>query len=1147
MKQASNSFTKGMVLDTHPLTTQNTQITDALNATLVTFNGNEMMLQNDMGNTLIQDSATGNIMGLNPGFIPIGLKEHGGIMYIASVNKEGKGEIGTIPSPIIRDFYKEKNTYNVNKEIPLGETPIQISNKFYPADKFIVNLDMEIDEDGFKDTPMHLIKNEPTNPADWQIVRYVWKINNSLSGQGSTAGIETPIISYNSGNQTENLFSDKGIYKLNLYAKNNSLVKAGDNLTSALGDGENHWFYHNSNYTFPKDLMEASLSGIQKQFPSNSKPGYLAVSLELESVGSFSALPRTDEPLMVPYIYKKSSNTHYAYFPGFKYTTDNGLYINTLKNIKVIDEQTDTAIGIKAYTQSSSFTDSIDKLIIDGSFMPSKETDDSWALLSDFWCPVGFYRFESQKISQQYISNNEFYLSPIVWNTTNQSKLKSHSYTDTIQSYPRLGLFCADLGDKFNNWYRLELDYYDQFDGYQGHFEQRFNPYLNNVFGTNLSTNDIEIANSLKMGNDQSISVDLDFETETKDVTIKWATSSISLDNLWPTTEHKEDFTLAEIIPVKATQITYCGYDEQMKYLYAPLNIQLSEIDQTQIDWNEAQFRVENLQLYPQWYGNLNGVTRWHNVGEPGGSQPSAFYLCNENGDINSGWENQYEYSNNQGTIVFRKFTMFDNSTTVFGDATNEDLNSWILTSYNGQQEFTKNKSLSPSVNITLAPTGQDFVAIRHSNVSGTFPTLYRRGTSTPVWLDGQLGGNQEHRSHWCWAGDRRFVIQGTVKDFEFNGSVSMNYPVIPIYSIVPYFLLKGKNNEGNSVYISRFGGSKNHTLTYECNFELDSDGIPYNYLDLDSSSMPGKKTYTSDYNSYIKDLPRYLYEVSDQASGTIQSLHTAQAVQPGIYVLNMTLCPGRSNWIKSGTNPIIDLNITMNGKTYSDITTNSYWRMTSDILKFEWDGAEMQFSPLPVNDIDAFTRPYNPLVLIVRQPSVIQLEFIKKLEGHNFEFQQIGLYRVDSDVPLPQLYEQLSRFNSDIYMYQNYMSLIAQYAAQEETPAKKYAYTQRFGAFFREGYVFTEGVYDIDSAECIMHSVKVGNKTYYSIPYIPAEPYILPVKLNIDDKNNVTYSWNTYFMTKIGSNPEFVITNEDGLPTSITNQSKLNALRTTN
>jgi hypothetical protein len=70
-----------------------------LNATLITYNGNEMMLQNDMGNTLIQDSKTGHIMGLSEGFVPVGLKEHGGIMYIASVNKDGVGEIGTIPSP----------------------------------------------------------------------------------------------------------------------------------------------------------------------------------------------------------------------------------------------------------------------------------------------------------------------------------------------------------------------------------------------------------------------------------------------------------------------------------------------------------------------------------------------------------------------------------------------------------------------------------------------------------------------------------------------------------------------------------------------------------------------------------------------------------------------------------------------------------------------------------------------------------------------------------------------------------------------------------------------------------------------------------------------------------------------------------------
>ena len=43
--QAQNTFNEGMVLDNHPLMTPNTVLTDALNATLVTMNGNEMVLQ----------------------------------------------------------------------------------------------------------------------------------------------------------------------------------------------------------------------------------------------------------------------------------------------------------------------------------------------------------------------------------------------------------------------------------------------------------------------------------------------------------------------------------------------------------------------------------------------------------------------------------------------------------------------------------------------------------------------------------------------------------------------------------------------------------------------------------------------------------------------------------------------------------------------------------------------------------------------------------------------------------------------------------------------------------------------------------------------------------------------------------------------
>jgi hypothetical protein len=68
-------------------------------------------------------------------------------MYITSVGKDDNGnpigEIGTIPSPIIRDIYKDKITYNVNNVIPIGiGDPLTITHKLYPADKFIVNLNM---------------------------------------------------------------------------------------------------------------------------------------------------------------------------------------------------------------------------------------------------------------------------------------------------------------------------------------------------------------------------------------------------------------------------------------------------------------------------------------------------------------------------------------------------------------------------------------------------------------------------------------------------------------------------------------------------------------------------------------------------------------------------------------------------------------------------------------------------------------------------------------------------------------------------------------------------------------------------------------------------------------------------------------------
>lgn len=93
-KQTTNTFTEGLIKDFHPLTVPNNVLTDALNATLITMNGNEMVLQNDMGNGRVESAF------LPPGYVPVGIKEYGGIIYVASYNPiTNKGQLGSFPSP----------------------------------------------------------------------------------------------------------------------------------------------------------------------------------------------------------------------------------------------------------------------------------------------------------------------------------------------------------------------------------------------------------------------------------------------------------------------------------------------------------------------------------------------------------------------------------------------------------------------------------------------------------------------------------------------------------------------------------------------------------------------------------------------------------------------------------------------------------------------------------------------------------------------------------------------------------------------------------------------------------------------------------------------------------------------------------------
>lgn len=102
-----------MVLDTHPLMTPNTVLTNALNATLITMNGNENVLQNDMGNARVENAKLPN------GYVPIGMKEYGGIIYVACYNPTtNKGQIGCFPSP-----QRQKTATQISQLTPTFKFP----------------------------------------------------------------------------------------------------------------------------------------------------------------------------------------------------------------------------------------------------------------------------------------------------------------------------------------------------------------------------------------------------------------------------------------------------------------------------------------------------------------------------------------------------------------------------------------------------------------------------------------------------------------------------------------------------------------------------------------------------------------------------------------------------------------------------------------------------------------------------------------------------------------------------------------------------------------------------------------------------------------------------------------------------------------
>ena len=142
---AKNTFGDGLIMDFAPDNTQATCLTHALNATLLTMNGNELSLQNDMGNGRVETAY------LPEGYIPVGTCEFGDIVYIASYNPlTNKSQIGCFPSPERNISSKElssaerkinNSAFYDTKTKKLSNTSVKqvlIDNNLNPGDKYII-------------------------------------------------------------------------------------------------------------------------------------------------------------------------------------------------------------------------------------------------------------------------------------------------------------------------------------------------------------------------------------------------------------------------------------------------------------------------------------------------------------------------------------------------------------------------------------------------------------------------------------------------------------------------------------------------------------------------------------------------------------------------------------------------------------------------------------------------------------------------------------------------------------------------------------------------------------------------------------------------------------------------------------------------
>ena len=292
MEQAVNQFNKGLQTDTHPLVQGNDTLSDALNATFVTMNGNEVVLQNDMGNRRVDNAF------LPPGYEPVGIKEYGGVIYVASYNPiTNRSQIGSFPSPerkidslddkdlgcefnFFDDFYDANESNNWERFIKTDTilTPLTKDTSLHAGDKFglywdLGNFSMQYSPDTYITNYNNTVGRKIKSPKN----RYLTLSVGILNSQNQFVDI------------TKNLKRWKYDYNTN----KNGIVKYDSSYSEdyIFNDGyfiSNYSLYNPSSYTIDDRNLIKHRQVVEANTYAYKLVGPLYLKVELNHIQEFS-------------------------------------------------------------------------------------------------------------------------------------------------------------------------------------------------------------------------------------------------------------------------------------------------------------------------------------------------------------------------------------------------------------------------------------------------------------------------------------------------------------------------------------------------------------------------------------------------------------------------------------------------------------------------------------------------------------------------------------------------------------------------------------------------------------------------------------------------------------------------------------------